>query len=327
MSDATQDIAFGVATIATDAGPSTAVVIGDAVMPLKTIVGRHSTPGAVAPGMRLLMADWPRWHDWLRGLDLDPQRDEGWSPAATVRFLAPSHEPVNIFHTYHNYDRPSSSSGLYGPSKAERVLPDLFLGSSSALAGHRAVVAREQGGVQFDFELELTAVIGRTADRVRAEHADAYVAGYTIANDLTMHHGWWRDIRAGSRLNDNIRMKNFPGYTPMGPAIVPSDLVGDPANLSLRVSVDGQLRQDSSTAKMLWSVNELIEYLSWIMPLQPGDLILTGSAEELPRPEGQKRGIGIGQSVTCQIARLGRLENRIEEQGFAQPNAPKMLDA
>ena len=67
-----------------------------------------------------------------------------------------------------------------------------------------------------------------------AERADEYIAGYAIANDLTMHHAWWRPIRSKSPINDNIRMKNFPGYTPMSRAIVPRDLVGDPKDLAVK---------------------------------------------------------------------------------------------
>ncbi len=188
--------------------------------------GRYGTPGAAAPLMRDFMPDWGRWHDWLRGLDLDPFSEENWRPASEVKFMPPVPEPVHIFHTFHNYDRPSSTTGKYDPPKAERVLPDLFLGASSALSGNGATVYREHGAVQFDFELEVTAVIGKTAYKVSSDEADDYVAGYTIGNDLTMHFGWWKKLREQTRLNDNIRMKNFPGYTPMGTVIVPSDIVG-----------------------------------------------------------------------------------------------------
>lgn len=312
-------ISFGIGTIVVDARAATAVIVNDRVITLQDIVRRYSTPDAPAPLMREFMPQWQRWQDWLRRLELQPSLEDGWQSMHAVKFMAPVTEPGNIFHTYHNYHRRSSSSGLFGPSKTERVLPDVFFGSRSALAGHGDTIYREHGGVQFDFELELTAVIGKTAERVSAEHAEQYIAGYTIANDLTMHSAWWKKIREQSRLNDNIRMKNFPGYTPMGPAIVPADLVGDPNSLSLQVTVDGQLRQDTNTSKMLWKINELIEYLSWISPLQPGDLILSGSAEELPLPPGHRRGIKVGQTVSCCIAKLGCLENHIEEQTFSQP--------
>ncbi len=326
MGQTTAEITFGVGTAVIDGSPATAVVVNDLVMPLRELVGRYSTPGAVAPPLREVLDHWERWYDWLRGLALQPSAGDGWSAIEAVKFMAPVLDPVNIFHTFHNYVRPSSTTGKIDPPKAERVLPDVFLGSRSALSGDGDTVYREHGGIEFDFELEVTAVIGKTASRVPADKADEYVAGYTIGNDLTMHFAWWKKIRENTRLNDNIRMKNFPGYTPMGRVIVPRDVVGDPYDLGLKVRVDGTLRVDSSTSGMIWKVNELIEYLSWVMPLHPGDLILAGSPEELPLPAGERRGLKTGQTVECEVEKLGRLRSRIEEQAFQQPNERPVVD-
>ena len=316
---ASAEIHFGIGTVA---GAKPAVVVDDQVLPIEKLRGRRARSRTAPPvSMRELMADWERWHDWLRSAELDPSSEEGWQPVDSVQFLAPVQEPWNIFSTYHNYQRPSRVTGKSDPPKAERVLPDIFFGSRSALAGYGETVYREHGGIKFDFEVEVTAVIGRTAHRVKAENADHYIAGYAIANDLTMHHAWWRPIRATSPINDNIRMKNFPGYTPMSRAIVPRDLVGDPRDLAVKAWVGERLRQDTRTNKMLWSVGELVEYLSHIMPLHPGDLILTGSPEELPlRPGETYAGIQPGETVTCEVQKLGRLVNRIEEQAERQPN-------
>ncbi len=326
MALTTPEVTFGIGTVVLGDQPETAVVIDDQMLTLREIVRRYSTPHAVAPPVRIVLDDWDRWYDWLRGLDLRPSVDDGWKHMDTVKFTMPIPDPVNIFHTFHNYVRPSSTTGKVDPPKAERVLPDLFLGSRSALSGHGDTVEREHGGIEFDFELEVTAVIGKTAFRVPAERADEYVAGYTIANDLTMHFGWWRTIRQNTRLNDNIRMKNFPGYTPMGRVIVPRDVVGDANDLALKVRVDGELRVDSSTSGMIWKVNELVEYLSWIMPLHPGDVILAGSPEELPLPPGEKRGLKTGQTVECEVERLGRLATHIAEQSALQPNERPVVD-
>src|ERR1700728_830227 len=189
------EIIFGIGTMSLDGKPATAVVVEDRVAPLAQIVARHSTPGAVAPLMRDLMPDWPRWHDWLRGLDLQPSREEGWLPLDRVKFMAPVPEPWNIFHLYHNFERRSRVTGRSDPPKAERVLPDVFFGSRAALAGHGDTIYREHGGVQFDFEVEVTAIIGREASCVPAAKAADYVAGYAISNDLTMHFAWWRKLR------------------------------------------------------------------------------------------------------------------------------------
>jgi len=320
VTDFDSTIAFGIGTVATDGKPGTAVIIGDRVAPLADIVARYSTPGAVAPLMRDFMPDWDRWHDWLRGLDLDPRDDELFRSSTSVKFLPPVPEPPNLFQTFHNYERPSSTSGNMEPPKDERLIPDVFTGSQSALSGHGDTVYYEHGAIEFDFELEVTAVIGRTASRVSADRALDYVAGYTIGNDLTMHFGWWWEVRRKRGRSDNLRMKNFPGYTPLGPAIVPADIVGHGTNLRQRVMQDNVLKVDSDTSGMIWSFAELIEYLSWIGPLRPGDLILGGSPEELPLPKGQGRGMKSGQTIVCEVEKLGRLETRVVEQDFQQPN-------
>jgi 2-keto-4-pentenoate hydratase/2-oxohepta-3-ene-1,7-dioic acid hydratase in catechol pathway len=321
MADDAIEIRFGIGTALIGGKPQTAIVIDDQVASLADIVARHSTPGAAAPCMRDFMPDWDRWHDWLRRLELTPSRGEGWRKLDEVKFLPPVQEPWNIFHLYHNFERPSRVTGRSDPPKAERILPDVFFGSRSALAGYGDVVYREHGGHQFDFEVEVTAVIGKPATRVKAADAEPYIAGYTICNDLTMHHSWWREIRNKSPINDNIRMKNFTGYTPMSRVIVPRDLVGDPHDLRVRAWIDGNLHQDARTNAMLWHVGEVVEYLSYIMTLQPGDLLLLGSPANLPLESGQKNhGIETEQTISCEVEKLGRMENRVEEQPFRQPN-------
>ena len=317
------EIHFGIGAIASKEGDAVAVVVDDKVALLSAITARHRPPYALPNAMRDFIPEWYRWHDWLRALDLKPSHEDSWQPLDAVRFMAPIPEPWNIFQTYHNFERPSIVTGRPDLPKAERVLPDIFFGSRSALAGYGDTVYREHGGGQFDFEVEITIVIGKTAYRVAAEQAEKYIAGYAIANDFTMHHAWWRPLRNKSPINDNIRMKNFPGYTPMSRAIVPRDLAGDPHNLAVRTWVDGKLRQDTRTNEMLWTVGELVEYLSWIMPLCPGDLILCGSPLELPLPPDEKKGVQPGQKVMCEVENLGRLENPVAEQSERQPHEPR----
>jgi acylpyruvate hydrolase len=314
---------FGIGAITCGDRNETAVVVSGLVCPLSQIVRRYSTPKARAPDIMGFLEDWERWHDWLRGLALTPDADDGWTPMDDVSFRPCVPEPWNIFQTYHNYERPSRISGKDDPPKHERILPDIFMGSRSALGAYGSTVSREHGGRQFDFEVEPTIVIGRTAFRVKAEHAEDYIAGYTIANDYTTHFSWWSKLREGRRTNDSIRMKNFPGYTPLSRTIVPRDLVGNPHDLAVKAWVDGDLRQDARTNKMLWSVAELVEYLSHVMTLRPGDLIMTGAPEELPHPPGTPKGIRTGQTVDCWVEKIGRLVNTIGEQTERQPNEPE----
>lgn len=316
-------IRFGLGTVDRGGREAVAVVVNDRFSLLSDVSVKHRPPRAAPATMRELMPDWALWHDWLRGLGLDPSKQEGWKALDEGKFMAPLTEPWNIFQAYHNFERPSIVTGKDDLPKSERVLPDLFFGSRSALAGYGDTVYREHGGGRFDFEVELTIVIGKTAHRVPAERADEYIAGYAIANDLTMHHAWWRPLRNKSPINDNIRMKNFPGYTPMGRAIVPRDLVGDPLKLRVKTWVDGMLRQDTDNSDMLWNVGDLVQYLSWIMPLRPGDLIMCGAPLELPLPPTVKKGVEPGQTVVCEVQHLGQLENLVLEEQIRQPFEPE----
>jgi 2-keto-4-pentenoate hydratase/2-oxohepta-3-ene-1,7-dioic acid hydratase in catechol pathway len=116
-------------------------------------------------------------------------------------------------------------------------------------------------------------------------------------------------------------MKNFPGYTPMSRAIIPRDLVGDPHDLRVRAWIDGKLHQDARTNTMLWNVGEVVEYLSHVVTLMPGDLILLGSPANLPlEPDQKNHGIEAGQTIRCEVGKIGSIENRVEEQGWRQPN-------
>lgn len=98
-------------------------------------------------------------------------------------------------------------------------------------------------------------------------------------------------------------------------------MVGDPHDLRVRAWIDGKLHQDARTNSMLWHVGEVVEYLSFIVTLLPGDLILLGSPANLPLESGQKNhGIEAGQTIRCEVERLGRIENRVEEQAWRQPH-------
>ena len=143
-------------------------------------------------------------------------------------------EPWNIFQTYHNYDRPSRTRGTERSAEARAGASGHVYGVAYRAGPYGSTVFRERGGVQFDFEVEPTIVIGRRAHRVKAKKAYDCIAGYTIANDYTMHFGWWSELRKKSDAQDHIRRKNFPGYTPLSRTIVPKDLVGDPHDLAVR---------------------------------------------------------------------------------------------
>ena len=176
--------------------------------------------------------------------------------------------------------------------------PLVFLKGPGSLVGHRGSTRRPAGVSFMHYECELAVVIGRPAKRVQARDALQHVAGYTVANDYAVRdclENWYRP---------NLRVKNRDGGTVLGPWLVSADEVPDPQALALRTLVNGRVTQQGSTANMVHSVAELIEYLSEFMTLMPGDVILTGT------PEGVVN-VDVGDDVVTEIDGIGRLVNSI----------------
>ena len=174
--------------------------------------------------------------------------------------------------------------------------PLVFLKGPNALIGHRARTARPQDAEYMHYECELAVVIGKHARNVSQEDAYDYVAGYTVANDYAI-----RDYLE-NYYRPNLRVKNRDGCTPIGPWLVDAADVPDPMNLVLSTSVNGKETQRGSTRDMVFSIPWLIEYLSAIMTLSPGDIILTGTPEGLAN-------VVAGDEVVTEIEGVGRLVN------------------
>lgn len=185
--------------------------------------------------------------------------------------------------------------------------PYIFLGAHSALCGPYDEVVLPARGNEHDWEAELAVVIGVGGRHLSREEAMDHVAGYTIANDLTTRDLVYRpDLeRIGT---DWLRAKNAPTFLPLGPWIVPSAFVPDPGALTIRLAVNGQVMQDESTADMIFDVPALISYASTLVPLLPGDLILTGS----PAGNGMHHGrfLQPGDVIETTITGLGFQRNR-----------------
>jgi 2,4-didehydro-3-deoxy-L-rhamnonate hydrolase len=188
--------------------------------------------------------------------------------------------------------------------------PYHFTVSRQALAGHRQPVVRPRGCTQLDWEVELAVVIGRRAEAVPVDRALDFVAGYTIANDISA-----RDLAV--RTDDQpfpldwLKGKSHATFLPLGPVLVPRRFVPDPQGLRLSLAVNGTMMQDSSTAEMVFSSAEQIAALSRIVPLVPGDIVCTGT----PAGTGHERGsyLDPGDVLVAHIDLLGDLENVVVE--------------
>jgi len=188
-----------------------------------------------------------------------------------------------------------------------RQNPYYFIKASSSITGNGDPIVLPPGRTQIDWECELNIVIGKTAKRVKAEHAAEYIFGYTLDNDVS-DRGGRADGRHGS---DWVLGKSHDTFYPMGPFIVPRQFVANPQKLAIKFSLSGKVMQDSNTDRMTHTVYELVEYASHLMTLKPGDMISSGS----PAGVGTARGTPIyfkdGDTSTCTIESIGTLENPV----------------
>lgn len=222
--------------------------------------------------------------------------------AADVEILAPV-EPAQILQTGANYrkhvidlavahrepgedaEEVRAATAAMMDKRAGQGTPYFFIGLPTAVASATDDLTLPSYSKSHDWELELAAVIGKTAFRVSPEEALDYVFGYTMVNDITTREYVFRkDMPAiGS---DWYRAKNAPGFLPTGPLLVPAKFFGDPQDVQVTLKLNGKAMQDESTSDMIFGVAKLVSEASQIMPLRPGDLVLTGS----PAGNGQHWG-------------------------------------
>ena len=217
-----------------------------------------------------------------------------WEPQETVvpfeeaRLLSPVF-PTKVVCVGRNYAEHAAERHAEVPMQ-----PILFLKPSTAVIGPGAPIVIPAEATEVHHEAELAVVIGRVARKVRAEDASAYILGYTAANDVSARNlqaidGQW------------TRAKGYDTFCPIGPAI---ETEVDPAGLRITCAVDGDLRQDGTTDDMVFGVAELLEFISGVMTLLPGDVILTGT----PAGVGP---IEPGDRVEVAIERIGVLTNPV----------------
>ena len=219
-------------------------------------------------------------------------------PLSAVVLEAPV-VPGNAFGIGLNYRAHAAETGKEPPSE-----PVLF-------AKMRGTVNRPSGPVihpewtrRLDYEGELGVVIGTRAHRVPASRALDHVFGYLVVDDVSA-----RDRQASEP--QWIRAKSGWGFMPMGPWITSADEAGDPQDMRIRTWVNGELRQDTSTADMIFPVAELVSFASHVFPLEPGDLITTGTPQGVGVGMDPMRFLAPGDIVRIEIDRLGTIEHEI----------------
>jgi 2-keto-4-pentenoate hydratase/2-oxohepta-3-ene-1,7-dioic acid hydratase in catechol pathway len=192
----------------------------------------------------------------------------------SVKLLAPLANPPRIFGIGLNYRDHATESKM-----AVQNVPTVFLKLPSSIIGPDADVLLPPEAEQPDYEAELAVVIGRAGRRIMPSDWKSYVFGYTIINDVSA-----RGVQLAT--SQWSLGKSFPGFTPMGPAIVTADEISDPHKLSIQLTLNGELMQSANTSDLIFKIPELIAYISSIVPLEPGDMISTGTPS----------GVGMGRT-------------------------------
>ncbi len=220
-----------------------------------------------------------------------------------VRLAAPVPAPGKIVCVARNYSAHAAEQGQTAPPEE----PVLFLKAPSAVIGPEDEIVIPAASVQTDYEGELAVVIGRRARRVHPAEALAFVAGYTVANDVSA-----RDFQ-GQR-GQHFIGKSCDSFAPLGPALVTADEIPDPMDLALATRVSGETLQSARTAEMIFPVGQIIAFVSRLMTLEPGDVLLTGTPSGVGMARKPPRWLREGDVVEIEIEHVGRLRNYVRQE-------------
>lgn len=216
-----------------------------------------------------------------------------------IRLHAPLANPPRIFCIGLNYRDHAIESGMEIPK-----FPVVFFKLTPSIVGPGEAIVLPAITKEPDYEAEFAFVIGKGGFRILASEALAHVYGYTIVNDVSA-----RDIQFST--SQWSLSKSLPTFCPMGPSIVTADEIADPHALDVQLSIDGEVLQHSNTKELIFKIPELIEYLSSITPLLPGDIVSTGTPFGVGLGRNPKRWLKPGETVTITIEGLGQLTNPV----------------
>ncbi|MEA2992523.1 MAG: hypothetical protein QOD40_1443 [Alphaproteobacteria bacterium] len=303
---------YKLATYQSTDGPRAGIVVGDMIFDAERLTSRSSYATVLG-----ILEDWDKADEMLRDASTKAARDGKGQPLQQTQLRAPVLWPSAIYCAGANYSDHAAEMAKRAnrppepDPKSLGLKPWHFIKASRSLADPGATVSASHYTQKLDWEVELAAVIGKTAKNVSVEQALGYVAGYTAANDLSA-----RDLSRRPHVSETsafksdwIGQKSFDGACPLGPWIVPAQDIPDPQNLAIKLWVNDVLKQDSNTGKMIFNIAEQISHLSMGMTLHPGDVILTGT----PAGVGSARNefLQPGAVVKIEIERVGTLTNTI----------------
>ncbi|MHC4121454.1 MAG: fumarylacetoacetate hydrolase family protein [Planctomycetota bacterium] len=251
----------------------------------------------------------------LEKLALLAQSADIFTPVDSVKILAPIPRPGKLLALAGNYsEHVKEVAGKIGMSDSPRrtTTPRPFLMPATAVIGPDDQIPWPAYSKTIDYEIELAVVIGRTAKCVAVEDALDYVAGYTIANDISARSVTFktnRTERPWDEFYDWLNGKWADGFCPIGPYLLTADEVGDVHNLNLTLKVNGKVRQNANTDQMIYPVPDIVSFLSHLMTLEPGDIIATGTPAGVALATGEY--LEPGDRIDAAIDMLGTLTNTL----------------
>jgi 2-keto-4-pentenoate hydratase/2-oxohepta-3-ene-1,7-dioic acid hydratase in catechol pathway len=269
-------------------------IVGEGIVDLGARLGAH------APTLKALIG-----RDELAAaadLALDGAGDIA---LADVEYLPTIPDPGKIICIGINY---GDRNAEYRDASDAPRYPSVFMRTPESLVGHDQPIKRPPESEQLDYEGEIVLVIGRRGRRIPTTAAWEHVAGLALMNE-----GSVRDWLRHAKFNVT-QGKNFAQSGSLGPWLVTRDAITDPANLRLNTHVNGELRQDDTTANLLFPFTYLISYLSTFMPLNPGDLIATGTPTGAGARFDPPKYLRAGDVVEVSVPEIGTLHNRVEDE-------------
>lgn len=273
-------------------------------VPLSDLPGKPALPDGVVA----LFDGWARNAPILERAAAACTAQSGFA-ADQVRVLAPLRYPGKVLCAGANYYDHLAEMGMPGAKKEDQRLFFFMKPPRNAVVGPGATVNMPIGTKAFDWEIELAAVIGKTARNVSIENALSHVAAYTVSIDFSARdHN--RAPETFYKL-DWVAGKANDTCCPIGPRLVPASHLDNPQDISLRLWVNGELKQDGRSSQMIFSIAEQIAIASRIMTLDPGDLLLTGTPAGVGVPK--QTFLKVGDRVDAEIEGIGKLSVTIQD--------------
>ena len=327
--------AFKLGTFATPNGdPFAAIVLGNEAMDLTRAyeIYRGSARRKALSSTNSILSLLQNWEANFTVLQdiVAFLEKEGVKPGAAdlsgLRALPPVLRPGKMFYAAQNFQEhvdemiragmsPAGGPRFTGEKSATR--PYLFLKAPSCLAGANDDIEIPLGMTKIDWEAEIALAIGKRGKRIKAEHALDHVAGFMTTNDVSCRDLQIRADRPALR-SDWLGGKSHDNFAPMGPFLVPRVFVPDHMNLFIRLTVNGEVKQNGNTSQFIFTPEEQIEYASGILSLEPGDVFSCGTCGGVG--QGTNTFLKPGDLMETEIESLGRMRNRLVAES-AQPGA------